>query len=274
MVNPLEPSWISEGDDETEALTVEVWAKGFPIRLLCGYGPQENDSKETKTMFWDYIEQEIQNASKNGAGMIIQIDGNLWAGNKIVKNDPNTQNQNGRLFEDFLKRNRNITALLICKSKITRARNTSNGTQESILDFFLVCEQILPLVTKMEIFENGENALTRYRGGKVVRSDHNMLHCEINLTFHDQKKHEQVKMFNLTNQECQAKFKNYTSNTNIFSKCFESDESINLQFNRWKRKLVKSLYACFRKIRINHNKEKEESKIDILMKQQNSIMKI
>ena len=149
-----------------------------------------------------------------------------------------------------------MNALPLCHGKITRARNTSKGTEKSILDFFLVCNQILPLVTKMEISENGENALTRYRGEKIVKSDHNMLHCEVNLNFHKQKKHDQVEMFNLTNKECQAKFKMFTSNTNLFSKCFESDESIDIQFNRWKRKLIKSLYACFRKIRINQNKEK------------------
>ena len=36
VLNCLEPSWISEGDDNVEALTVEIWLEGFPIRLLCG----------------------------------------------------------------------------------------------------------------------------------------------------------------------------------------------------------------------------------------------
>ena len=48
VVNHLDPSWISEGDDMAEALTVEVWVKDFPIRLICGYGSQENDRKERK----------------------------------------------------------------------------------------------------------------------------------------------------------------------------------------------------------------------------------
>ena len=48
VINHLDPSWISEGDDEAEALTVEIWVNGFPIRLICGYGPQENDEKKRK----------------------------------------------------------------------------------------------------------------------------------------------------------------------------------------------------------------------------------
>ena len=35
VINSLKPSWISEGDDECEALTVEIWVEGFPIRLVC-----------------------------------------------------------------------------------------------------------------------------------------------------------------------------------------------------------------------------------------------
>ena len=48
VLNVLQPSWISEGDDEAEAITVEIWVNGFPIRLICGYGPQEYDKKKQK----------------------------------------------------------------------------------------------------------------------------------------------------------------------------------------------------------------------------------
>ena len=41
ILNSLDPSFISEGDDDAEALTVEIWVGSFPIRLICGYGPQE-----------------------------------------------------------------------------------------------------------------------------------------------------------------------------------------------------------------------------------------
>ena len=39
VLNILEPSWISEGDNDKEAITVEIWLEDFPIRLVCGYGP-------------------------------------------------------------------------------------------------------------------------------------------------------------------------------------------------------------------------------------------
>ena len=164
VLNSLEPSWISEGGDEAEAITVEIWVEGFPIRLDCGYGPQENDSKQRKGQFCEYIEKEVQNSTKNGSGLVIQMDGNLWAGDNIVKGDPNKGNQNEKMFEKFLKRLSHlnvVNALKPCEGKITCEKHTSRGTERSILDFFIVCDQILPLVSRMVIDEKGEFALTK-----------------------------------------------------------------------------------------------------------------
>ena len=102
VLNDLDPSWISEGDDDAEALTVEMWVEGFPIRLICGYGPQEYDGKDRKECFWEYLNTEVQKAKKDGAGLVLQMDGNLWAGKQIIKSDPRRQNLNGKLFQNFL----------------------------------------------------------------------------------------------------------------------------------------------------------------------------
>ena len=67
VLNSLDPSFISEGDDDAEALTVEIWAGGFPIRLICGYGQQEGDKMERKNMFWKYVNEEVHNARNDGA---------------------------------------------------------------------------------------------------------------------------------------------------------------------------------------------------------------
>ena len=52
---------------------------------------------------------------------------------------------------------------------------------------FVVCDQILPLVSKMKVDEKGEYQISRYKG-RVVRTDHNMLYLELNLTIHNNKK--------------------------------------------------------------------------------------
>ena len=70
VINHLDPSQISEGDDEAEALTVEIWVDGFLIRLICGYGPQKNDDKKRKEILWKYLNVEVQKAKDDGAGLI------------------------------------------------------------------------------------------------------------------------------------------------------------------------------------------------------------
>ena len=177
VLNVLDPSWISEGDDDAEILTVEIWVEGFPIRLICGYGPQESDSKYRKDKFWEYINTEVANSKKDGASTIIQMDGNLRAGNQIISNDTKPRNQNGNRFEDFLLTNPNyltvVNATNLCEGVFTRVRNLS----KNIIDFYVVCDQILTLVTKMKVDENGEYQISRYKG-RVVHTDHNMLYLE------------------------------------------------------------------------------------------------
>ena len=266
VLNTLEPSWVSEGDDETEAITIEIWLNGFPVRLICGYGPQEYDKTSRKYGFLEYLNREVQNAATGGAGLILQMDGNLWAGKEIVMGDLKVQNQNGKMFQTFLTKNPHlsvVSAMKICEGKFTRVQNTKSGTSRTILDFFVVCDQMLPHVTQMKIDEKGEHSLTRYLN-QVVQTDHNMLTLEMNLTFHTEKKHDRVEMFSFKDKHSQLTFKEYTSNTNMFSKCFLTDENIIDQFKNWQKKLKKSFHICFRKIRII-GKNKVLSKMDHLM---------
>ena len=114
------------------------------------------------------------------------------------------------------------------------------------LIFFVICDKILPHVTKMKIDEKGENAWTRYKGGNV-KTDHNILQLEVNLKFHDHKKHDRIEMFNLKNKTCQNIFKKYTSETNMFSKCFLSDEKVEVQFKKWQKMFINLFMLVSRK---------------------------
>ena len=86
-------------------ICIQVEIGGIPIRIIVGYGPQENEKIEKKRNFWNFVENEIHEAELNDHGIILQMDGNLHAG-ELVKNDPNPQNKNGKLFMDFLDQNR------------------------------------------------------------------------------------------------------------------------------------------------------------------------
>ena len=58
----LSPVWVSEGDDTTEVLIVEIHIEGKKIRVCNAYGPQSADSSERKTKFWSRIQNEITEA--------------------------------------------------------------------------------------------------------------------------------------------------------------------------------------------------------------------
>ena len=55
--------------------------------------------KREKKGFWKYLNNEVQSSVTDGAGLIIQMDGNLWAGESVVKGDLKMQNQNGKMCE-------------------------------------------------------------------------------------------------------------------------------------------------------------------------------
>ena len=83
-----------------------------------------------KNSFWKYLDEEVINAKSSGSGLIIQMDGNLWAGSQIIPNDPRHQNKNGKLFEEFLSRNPHLSvvnALNLCEGVISRQRKSEKS---------------------------------------------------------------------------------------------------------------------------------------------------
>ena len=44
-MDEVERAFISEGNDETEVLVIEVKLNGMRVRCINGYAPQENDWK-------------------------------------------------------------------------------------------------------------------------------------------------------------------------------------------------------------------------------------
>ena len=97
---------------------------------------------------------------------------------------------------------------------------------------------------------------------------------EIDLVFHEKRKHEQLEIFNLKNKKCQQKFYSFGSKDKIFSKCFMSDEeSIQVQFRRWRRRFHKAIYASFKKIRVTESRKEKISKLYNLMIEKKKILR-
>ena len=57
----------------------------------------------------------------------------------------------------------------------------------SVLDLFIVCDQIMPHVVKLNVDEKSENQLRNFYGinhkGKTTKTDHTKIELEINLRF-------------------------------------------------------------------------------------------
>ena len=122
-----------------------------------------------------------------------------------------------------------------------------------MFDFF-----VLPYVSKMVIDEDRRHILTNYKnarkGGKATDSDHFTEYMDVNLQLVSEKP-ERKEIFNFKDKKSQAIFKDITSKTDEFSKCFENDLPLEVQVKNWRQVLLSNCKAAFKKIRINNKKK-------------------
>ena len=282
----IESTLVREGNDVVETLVVQIVIEKLPIRIVVAYGPQENDTKERKEEFWRFLEEEATKAELLGYGFMVQMDANVHGGPKLIKDDPNEQNMNGKCFKNFLERNQYLTVannMNICKGAITRIRNLKNNkTEKAILDFLLINGKLEPFLKKMVVDEERKFCLSNYaqfkRNKRVIKSDHNAILAEFNILV-PKRKPERVELFNLRNKNCQKVFTQETEENTQLVTCLENNLPFEIQCKNWLKTFNCVLYKCFKKIRVvkkdkiknkkvtlfeEHNKLKNETKIDIL----------
>ena len=252
----LRPAWVREGNDLVEALSVEIYLKDIKIRCCVAYGCQENDTIDRKEAFWSYLDEEVLQADSSGSGFVLHFDGNLWAGNKIIPGDPRLQNRNGKLFQEFLERHPHLSvvnSLPQCEGVITRSRVCNGVIEESVLDFFVVCDKVLPFVNKMVIDDKKEYILTNFQaargGGKATNSDHFTQYLDLDLDFVSEKP-ERDEFYNFKNTESQAVFRKLTSETEVFTNCFMDGKPLEKQVENWLNTLHTFCQKSFKKIRV------------------------
>ena len=277
VLQELKPALVRDGGENVEALTVEIKMKQMQVICSTAYGPQENDSKHKKDLFWQYIEEDILRAQIEGKGYILQGDLNAWLGNKIIPNDPRPQNSNGKIMADMLKRNHLtvVNGLQLCKGLFTRIQNRKGTYEKSIIDFFVVSEQILPHITSMEIDEKKINIISNYtqvrRGGKVVDSDHVPLEMNLDLKVIPTRPTRSI-VYNFKNEQGRNTFTKLTSETIDFSNCFLSVQPLQNQCELWKQTLETYCKKSFPRIRLKKRKIMPSS-ADTFIKQRNIMKK-
>ena len=277
----LKPVWVREGDEEVEALSVDIFVKSMKIRCCVAYGCQENASITKKDKFWQYLKEDVAIAHNTDSGFILQFDGNLWAGPEIIPGDPRPQNRNGKIFENFLSENPNLTvvnSLSLCEGLITRKRLREGKLETSVLDFFVVCSRILPHIRKMVIDEDRRYILTNYtqakNGGKAIDSDHATEYMDLDLKIIHEKP-ERKEMFRFKDKDAMEMFKKSTSETKEFSNCFENNLPILEQIESWRRVLKAHCSKSFKKVRISRKRfiKPLNKKISELIDKRNQLMK-
>ena len=84
-----------------------------------------------------------------------------------------------------------VNSLPLCSGLITRERIKEGKLEKSVLDFFVVCNRVLPFVTNMKIDEEKKHVLTNYArvrvDGKATDSDHNTQYMDLNLVIDSRK---------------------------------------------------------------------------------------
>ena len=167
----LEPVLISE-DNEAEILVVQAKIGNLNCRFINAYGPQEYAKSDEKLRFYSKLDQEIKNAKLFDCLICLELDANAKIGCEIIKNDPNKISGNGEYFLEFVKNNNLVigNASDLCEGTITRSRKTVNGHEKSVIDYFVMCQELFLLLKSMKIDESRMFVLTRYskNNGKVL----------------------------------------------------------------------------------------------------------
>ena len=265
----LHPVWVNEGEGTTETLSVIVTIGQRSIHLMVGYGPQESSNIDDKEKFWKYIEDEYIDAVNNKEGFILQMDGNLWAGEQLIPGDPRKQNINGQYLQRFLEKNKEVVLIngtKLCKGIVTRLRDRSGIKEESVLDFVLVSDYIAREIIEMVIDDERIYPLTNYRGiGKAKDSDHFTIILKSNIKIRNEKAASRT-FFQFKNKESQVKFKAATTFTDEFTNVFKTDKPVISQLRDWRRLLWNKCTYNFPIIRKKKNYHHNIIKSELIQK--------
>ena len=159
----LNPKLVEEYNDEFELLVVEINTEDLEIRVISGYGPQENLAIEKRLPFFIALETEIEKAELAGKSIIIEMDANAKLGSKYIPGDPPVMTPNGALLSDIIERHALSVGngSEICKGTITRIRNTRDRNEKSVIDIVMFSADLKKHIKSMLVDEDRLHVLTK-----------------------------------------------------------------------------------------------------------------
>ena len=262
VCDDLDPVLVSQGNEDIEIIVVEANLGIKKLRIINAYGPQEDDNIDDILNFWQELEGEVIKATEENCLILIELDANAKLGNGVLKGDPHKISNNGKVLLDIIERQNLIitNSLDICKGTITRERIFENKTEQSIIDYILVCQELAKDITEVTIDDERIHVLSRQTktrtGIKTITSDHNILSCKFNIKFLKKSRVIRKELFNLKCEEGKKHFYEETNTTNTLSTCFSRSASFQQNSNKFFKNLMGTFHKCFKKIRIRSGKLK------------------
>ena len=198
------------------------------------------------------------------------MDANSKLGPHVIKKDPHSETENGKVLNEIIKRN----ALLVmngqqdkCKGAITRVRSTGKVEEKSIIDFVIACEEAAEMIDNMVIDEERKHVLARFTktktGVKVKESDHNSIITNVRANWNKNDVPKREETYNFKNKECLQNFKEMTSQGRFLSEVFDDEnKDINVKTKQFLKRLKFVITKCFRKIRVK--KQEKNGELDEL----------
>ena len=233
----LKPMLVKEYSESFELIVVEVEIGNTRVRVMTGYGPQENWEEAERTPFFEALESEVVRAELESKSVIISMDANSKLGSQYIKGDPHVQTSNGRLLAGILDRHALIVTNGLVQKRvgiIIRERTTSNGLEQSVIDFVIMSSDLIKHLEYIHVDDKRIHVLTKLwksKDGKQknkVESDHNVRETKINIPWVDKGK-KVMEVFNFKSEESLKAFYKATQNTDDLEKIFKTEKSLEVQ---------------------------------------------
>ena len=247
-------------------LVVEALVLKIKIRFINSYGIQENCSAEDRSDYYNILEEEILQTFDCGRMLCIETDANAKLGPRYIQGDLHQMSANGKLLMSLIERHNLvvINGTDKCTGVITRMRKKGGLVEKSTIDFFIVCQSLFQMVTKMTVDEKRSYVLTKFtRNQGKVESDHNPMILELNMSWNTKVRQQRVEIYNLKNKECQKKFLEYTNKSDLLTKSL-IQKDIRVGGRMWIKSLKYIIMQTFRKVRLNY-KDKSSLQIESLI---------
>ena len=257
----LNPVLVKEYNEYFELIVVEVSTEKETIRVMTGYGPQENWPENEIMPFWLAVEEEIAAAEIHGRSLIIQMDANAKLGSTYIKDDPYKISGNGKILAGILDRHAMIVINGLtnkCTGSITRQRTTTDNIEKSVIDYVIVSRDLGKHIKIMHIDEDRLNVLTKIvnkksKGSKELvvlkESDHNTITAELKVEWTPNNNIKSMEVYKYHNMESLKTFKERTTNTKQLSSIFDSDTHLNVQTKKLLKRLKGFVAESFDQIK-------------------------